>query len=375
MKINGFLEHFGELNDPRQSAKVCYPLFDVLFLAICATIAGCEGWEEIEDFGEAHLNWFQSKGLFQKGLPVHDTIARIVARLEPTEFQRCFSNWMQAVHDSTDGELIAIDGKVLKRSYDRNSRQSAIHMVSAFASANGVVLGQTKTDAKSNEITAIPGLLKLLDIKGCLISIDAIGCQTAIATEIINGGGDYLLAVKGNQETLAKAVKERLSTVTTTAAGQLAMERGHGRVEMREYHVLPAGELAAQFPQWAQLTSIGVAIGYRRELKTGKESLEYRYYISSAELSEERFAAAVRGHWGIENRLHWVLDATMGEDDCPIHRGNGAEIMACMRHMALNMLRAETTRKTSIKRKQRMAHMKSDYLEQVLLAGIRTLNK
>lgn len=183
MQINGFIEHFGELDDPRQSAKVCYPLFDVLFLTVCAVIAGCEGWEDIEEFGDGHLDWFQGKGLFPEGIPVHDTIARIISRLDPTAFHRCFIGWMQAVHDSTDGELIAIDGKVLKRSYDRHSRQSALHMVSAFATANGVVLGQLKTDAKSNEITAIPELLQLLDIKGCLVSIDAMGWQ---ASRLVN---------------------------------------------------------------------------------------------------------------------------------------------------------------------------------------------
>ena len=375
MEINGFSEHFGQLSDPRQSSKVCYPLFDVLFLTLCAVIAGCEGWEDIEDFGDAHIAWFQSKGLFPNDIPVHDTIARIIARLDPSEFNRSFTNWMQAVHDSTDGELIAIDGKTLRRSYDRNSRTSAIHMISAFATANGVVLGQLKTEAKSNEITAIPELLQLLDINGCLVSIDAMGCQTAIASTIVARGGDYLLAVKGNQETLANAVKQRLQSVDRTACGTLTKAQGHGRVELREYHVLPAAELAEQFPQWPKLATIGVAIGYRRECKSSKESLEYRYYISSAALSEARFAAAVRGHWQVENQLHWVLDATMGEDASPIHRNHGAEIMAGIRRMALNMLRAEPTPKISIRRKQQRAHMKPDYLEQVLLAGIRGLNK
>ncbi|HIF9216284.1 TPA: ISAs1 family transposase [Photobacterium damselae] len=376
MSIDAFSKHFGNLKDPRQSAKISYPLFDVLFLAVCAIIAGAEGWEDIEDFGEIHLDWFQQKGLFKGGMPVHDTIARIVSRLDPAEFQVCFTNWMQVISKRSEGELVAIDGKVLRGSYDRESRQSTIHMVSAFATANGAVIGQLKTDAKSNEITAIPELIKLLDIKGCLVSIDAIACQTNIASTIIENGGDYLLAVKGNQETLAKAVRQALLDKTTVASitSDVTIEQEHGRIEAREYHVLPAKELAQQFPDWKGLTSIGVAIGYRID-KSGKESLEYRYYISSAELSKERFSAAVRGHWGIENSLHWVLDATMNEDDCQIYRGNAAEIMACMRHMALNMLRAESSKKASIRRKQKIAAMSSSYLERVLLAGFNEVIK
>lgn len=376
MSIDAFSQHFGDLSDPRQSAKISYPLFDVLFLTVCAIIAGAEGWEDIEDFGEIHLGWFQGKGLFKDGLPVHDTIARIVSRLDPSEFQQCFSSWMQAVSARSEGELIAIDGKVLRGSYDRESRQSTIHMVSAFATANGVVLGQLKTDAKSNEITAIPELIKLLDIKGCLVSIDAIACQKNIASAIVDNGGDYLLAVKGNQEMLAKSVQQALaeSVKATSLRNDVTIEQGYGRVEVREYHVLPAGELVHEFPDWKGLKSIGVAIGYRID-KAGKESLDYRYYISSAELVQERFATAVRGHWGIENSLHWVLDTSMNEDACQIFRDNAAEIMACMRHIAINMLRAETTRKASIRRKQKIAAMSSSYLEKVLLAGFKGASK
>lgn len=211
MQLDAFSEFFSELHDPRQSAKISYPLFDILFLTVCAVIGGCEGWEDIEDFGQAHSRWLQDKGLFPKGLPVHDTIARVMSSLAPEQFQACFLKWMQAVNTRAKGELIAIDGKVLRSSYNRDDRQSTIHMVSAFASANGMVLGQVKTDAKSNEITAIPELLALLDMTGCLISIDAMGCQTEIAAQIVDKGGDYLLAVKGNQETLHRAVREALA--------------------------------------------------------------------------------------------------------------------------------------------------------------------
>lgn len=373
MHVDAFSQYFAVIQDPRQSAKIRYPLFDVLFLTVCATIAGVEGWEDIEDFAKAHQDWLQSKGLFRDGLPVHDTIARVVSSIDPSQFQDCFLQWMTAVSASSKGDLIAIDGKVLRSSYNREDRKSTIHMVSAFATANGVVMGQVKTQDKSNEITAIPELLKLLDITGCLISIDAMGCQTAIASQIVEQGGDYLLAVKGNQENLAKAVQKALSTLTQEVP-QCVIEREHGRVEAREYHVLPVPTLAAEFPDWEGLKSIGVAIGYRLD-SAGKESLDYRYYISSAELTPERFADAVRGHWEIENRLHWVLDVTMKEDACQIYRGNAAELLATARHMALNMLRLETSKKASIRRKQKMAAMSSAYLEQVILAGINGLDK
>lgn len=374
MQLDAFSEFFSDLHDPRQSAKIAYPLFDILFLTVCAVIGGCEGWEDIEDFGQAHSRWFQDKGLFPNGLPVHDTIARVISSLDPEQFQLCFLKWMQAVNSSAKGQLIAIDGKVLRSSYNRDDRQSTIHMVSAFASANGMVLGQVKTDAKSNEITAIPELLALLDMTGCLISIDAMGCQTDIAAQIVDHGGDYLLAVKGNQETLHRAVREAMAPLAREGSHQATIEQSRGRTELREYHVMPAGEMVKQFPTWKGLNTLGVAIGYRRDSK-GNESLEYRYYISSAVLTEEQFAKAVRGHWGIENQLHWVLDVTMKEDACPIYRGDAAQILATVRHMALNMLRAEKGKTASIRRKQKIAAMNSDYLEQVILAGITAANK
>lgn len=372
MSIDSFSEHFGDLHDPRQSAKVVYPLFDVLFLIVCAVIAGSEGWEDIEDFGEAHLEWFQSKGLLLQGLPVHDTIARIVSRLDPEAFQTCFCRWMESVSERVDGELIAIDGKVLRSSYNREDRQSTIHMVSAFSTANGVVLGQLKTHSKSNEINAIPELLKLLDIKGCLISIDAIGCQKEIAKSIIAHGGDYLLAVKNNQPKLADAIRKAFVDPLKTT--NVAIEHGHGRLEAREYYVLKIEDDLEPFSSWPNLRSIGVAVGYRIDSK-GKESLDYRYYISSLVLEKQHFAESVRGHWGIENCLHWVLDVSLREDSCPIYRGDAAENLACVRHMAVNMLRAESSKKASIKRKQKMAAMNSHYLEKVIEAGFSVMGK
>lgn len=373
---DAFSLYFGMLRDPRQTAKIAYSLFDVIFLTVSAVISGAKGWEDIEDFGEAHLDWLQEKGLFSSGIPVHDTIARIISRLDPVEFQRCFIRWVDAVNERTKGDFFAIDGKTLRRSYDRNNRQSVLHMVSAFSSSHGMIMGQLSTEDKSNEIIAIPKLLKLLDIKGCLVSIDAMGCQTKIAKTIVQQEGDYLLAVKGNQPKLLQAVKQILSPLVKAdgVSSNVGIEQGHGRTEIREYHTLAAGQLTEQFPEWTALKSIGVAIGYRIE-KSGKESLEYRYYISSVEAEREQFAKAVRGHWGIENRLHWVLDVSMREDECQIHRGESAEILACMRHLALNMLRAETTKKASIRRKQNIASMDVSYLEKVMEAGFKVMAK
>ena len=258
MQLDAFSEFFSELHDPRQSAKIAYPLFDILFLTVCAVIGGCEGWEDIEDFGQAHSRWFQDKGLFPNGLPVHDTIARVMSSLAPEQFQACFLKWMKAVNSRAKGELIAIDGKVLRSSYNRDDRQSTIHMVSAFASANGMVLGQVKTDAKSNEITAIPELLTLLDMTGCLISIDAMGCQVAIAEQIVAQGGDYVLACKDNQPQLARDIarifaepieEEHLDRCIIT------ME-GHGRSERREYRSCDQVESIVDRARWSQLRSV-----------------------------------------------------------------------------------------------------------------------
>ncbi|WP_102798998.1 ISAs1 family transposase [Bowmanella denitrificans] len=367
MKLGAFEQHFENLQDPRQTAKVTHLFSDILFLLVCASIAGLDGWEDIEDFGEMHFDWFRSKGLFKNGLPVHDTIARVVSSIDPEQFTACFINWMKSVVELSDGQLIAIDGKRLRSSYPREDRKSTIHMVNAFATQNALVLGQVKTEDKSNEITAIPELLKLLDIKGCLVSIDAMGCQTDIAQRIVDKGGDYLLAVKGNQEQLHEAVKRALLPYTDTAI--VCLEQGHGRFEARAYHVMDVAPLAPQFVDWPELKTLGVAMGYRRE-PSGQDSLEFRYYISSAKLTKTKFAEAVRGHWGIENCLHWVLDVAMNEDRCGIYRGHAAQILACFRQVGLNMLRKEQSKKLSIPRKQRRATVRTDYLERVLVAGM-----
>ncbi|CDG21777.1 H repeat-associated protein yhhI [Xenorhabdus poinarii G6] len=374
MYLDSFTDHFSDIEDPRQTAKVAYPLFDILFATLCAIIAGAEGWSDIQEYTEGHHDWFLKQGMFKEGVPVDDTIARVLSRIKPEQFNLCFINWMRSVHQLTKGELVAIDGKVLRGSYHREDRYSTLHMVSAYAAANQLVIGQVRTQSKSNEITAIPELIKLLELKGALISIDAMGCQTQIARDIIEAGADYLLSVKDNQKNLHRVVREAL-------AGQLSgsltrekvhIEQGHGRIEIRQSHVMDASSLVAHFPEWPELKTVGVTVGYRQE-KGKSASLEYRYAISSAELTEEQFAQAIRSHWQIENNLHWILDVSFREDDCKIYRKNAAENIAILRRVALNMLKKETT-KLSIRMKRKRAWMKIGFLEQVLQAGFSGLD-
>lgn len=375
MYLQVFQEHFEAIQEHRQLAKVTYPLLDVLFMMLCAGIAGAEGWTDVEEYAKGHQEWFQKHGFLLEGIPVDDTIARIIGAIDPSQFRHCFINWMTSLHKLTKGDLVAIDGKTLRSSYNRADRRSTLHMVNAYACANKLVIGQYKTDEKSNEITAIPELIKLLDIKGTLVSIDAMGCQTNIAQTVVEKEADYLLAVKGNQGNLSQAVKQAFSDQLNTlvSSGKLQIENQHGRQEARSYLVLPASELEGDFSDWPKLTTIGVALGYRQA--KGKEpSLEYRYYISSAELTEQKFAEAVRGHWQIENCLHWVLDVTMKEDNCQIYRANAGENWAITRQVSLNMLRAEKT-KVSMPIKRKRAWMKTSFLEQVLTAGFSSVTK
>ena len=365
MSTDVFGRIFDNVKDPRQASKVVYELYDLLFLTICGVISGCEGWEDIRDFGEFRLPWLRSLGLFKEGIPADDTIARLISRIDPDQLQKSFIKWMRQANKLTCGEVIAVDGKTLRSSYNRDDKKSAIHMVSAFATTNGVVMGQIKTGEKSNEITAIPALLKMLDIRGCLITIDAMGCQNDIADTIVNKGADYLLALKTNQELLHRAVVSAFKEAKLKTNTQI--EQGHGRIEAREYYVLDAQKISKAFPQWKGLRTIGMAINYINDGE--KESVHYRYYISSAELTQEQFGKAVRGHWGIES-MHWVLDTAMKEDNCQIYKENGAENLARLRHIARNIIRADKSRKASVRRKQRMAVMDPSYLESIFLNGL-----
>ncbi len=362
MDIDVIKQHFISIQDQRQSAKVDYPLFGLLFGTLCAVIAGARGWTDIREYLLGHQRWFRQYGLFEKSIPVDDTFARLIAAIEPHAFRECFLSWMRAVHQLTQGEVVAIDGKTLRGSYHWADRFSTIHMISAYASANQLVLGQLKTNDKSNEITAIQALIEMLELRGALVTIDTMACQTKIANTIIAQGGDYLLAVKGNQGSLAKALSliDRRHWTRRTGRWNTITDGGNRAPAMSRV----AGQLSA----WVGLNSLVMVESFRAE-KGKALTLEYRYYISSKALTPEQ--AAIRAHWGIEP-MHWMLDVSLRGDACQIYRENAAENLAGLRYMALNMLRAEET-KVSVPVKQKRCLMHPEFLERVLLAGFSAL--
>lgn len=364
------LDHFATLSDPRIARHRWHKLSDILVIAVCAVLCGAESYPAIEDFGVEREEWLRRFLELPEGIPSHDTFNRVLRLLDPVEFQRCFLQWMQAVAAVTAGEVVAIDGKALRRSFAKGTGKRAIHMVSAWASENGVVLGQRKVDTKSNEITAIPELLDLLVLKGCIVTIDAMGCQRTIAQRIIEQGADYVLALKGNQPTLEQAV-ERFFRSGQDAEAHCTQsdyyeqtERGHGREETRRAWVSADLEAELQALAWPGLQSIGMVEATRTV--GGKTSLEQRFYLSSLSPDAEQFARAVRKHWGIENQLHWSLDVTFREDQSRLRTGHGAENFAVLRHMALNLLRQEPSSK-SLPRKRLACALNPDYLLKVLL--------
>jgi predicted transposase YbfD/YdcC len=365
-----FMEYFAAVEDPRIARQKRHKLCDILFIAVCAVLCGAESFPAMEDFGQARYEWLKQFLELPDGIPSHDTFNRVFRLLDPVQFQQCFLCWMQAVAEATEGEVVAIDGKTLRHSFDQATAQRAIHMVSAWASENGVVLGQCKVEDKSNEITAMPELLKLLALKGCIVTIDAMGCQRAIAEQIIESGADYVLALKGNQPTLEQAVAHFLATGPEADAHCGACdyaeqhERGHGRVESRSYWITEQlAELGAG-QDWPGLRSIG-KVEARRTLG-GESTVEQRFYLSSLPAAAPQFARAVRTHWGIENKLHWTLDVTFREDHSRVRKGHGPENFAVLRHLALNLLRQAPSKK-SIPRKRLACALDNIYLLKVLL--------
>ncbi|ECC3298649.1 ISAs1 family transposase [Salmonella enterica subsp. enterica] len=372
MNLEKLMAHISIIPDYRQPWKVEHKLSDILLLTICAVISGAEGWEDIQDFGEAHIEFLKEYGDFENGIPVHDTIARVISYISPRKFHECFINWMRDCHSSDDGDIIAIDGKTLRHSYDKSRRRGAIHVISAFPTMNGLVLGQIKTNEKSNEITAIPELLNMLDTKGKLITTDAMGCQKDIAEKIHHQEGDYLFSVKGNQGRLQKAFEEKfpLKELNNPKYDSYATtEKGHGREETRLHIVSDVPDELIDFTfEWKGLKKLCVAVSFRSEKDSGKKEPEMlvRYYISSADLTAEKFASAMRSHWDVENKLHWRLDVAMNEDDCRIRRGNAAELFSGIRHIAVNILTENKEFKAGLRRKMRRAAMDREYLASVL---------
>ena len=363
-------DHFADLTDPRRR-KVTYPLMNVVVIAVCAVICGADDFVAIAAFGRKKRDWLAKFLDLKEGIPSHDRFNAILAAIKPVEFEKCLLSWITSLHEITNGQVIAIDGKTLRRSFDTASSKTAIHMVSAWATANHISLGQVVVDAKSNEITAIPKLLEILELSGSLVTIDAMGCQVKIARQIVNAEADYVLAVKGNQPTLHRGIIDFFDDhleddfARTKVRRYHTQEKGHGREEMRWYYLCPVpDELPDRF-RWPKLKAIGSAISNTQ--RDGKDCYEVRYYILSKYLSGRRFAEAVRDHWGIENHLHWQLDVTFQEDQCRIRKGHADANFSILRRTALSLLKNESTLKVGIKNKRLTAAWDEAYLEKVLI--------
>jgi predicted transposase YbfD/YdcC len=366
------VDYFAELPDPRMERTRQHSLLDILVLTLCAVISGANSFTEIEGYGRAKEDWLRTFLDLPNGIPSHDTLGRVFAALCPAALADAFRRWVAAVADLTKGEVVAIDGKTLRRSFREAGSKSFVHMVSAFATSNRVVLAQVKTDEKSNEITAIPRLLQLLTIKGCLVTIDAMGCQKEIASSIIDADADYLLAVKDNQPTLKAEIASILDRIRRDPTGldldfHETCDRGHGRTEVRRCWTTGLVECLSQQREWRGLSSMAL-IEVDRTVD-GHTSTEQRYYIcSQVKPTARSVLASSRRHWGIENEVHWVLDVAFREDDCRIRAGNAAENFAVMRHLALNLLKATKNAKGGIHARRLRAGWDNAFLLQVLSA-------
>lgn len=369
------LKHFESLEDPRLERTKSHPLINVVAIAILAVIAGADGWTGIETYGKAKHEWLEQFLDMANGVPSHDTFARVFARLDPQQLQQCFSSWIDAITQRLGVEVIAIDGKTLKQSYDREHNLKALHVVSAWASSHRLVLGQVKVAGKSNEITAIPTLLEVLDITGCIITIDAIGCQKEIAAQIIGKKADYVFTLKGNQGKLAQQVKQwfEIALLNDFADAQVncyqTCESGHHRIETRQYFSVPIGVLGKVHNQhqWKGLQSVVMVVSERR--LWNRTTREVRFYISSLPSKAQVLANAIRSHWGVENKVHWTLDVTFKEDASRIRKDYAAENFALLRRLTLNLLNQEKTFKGSHRLKRYQAAMDNNYLLKILAAS------
>jgi predicted transposase YbfD/YdcC len=373
------IEHFKDLPDPRVNRTKDHDLIDLLVIAVCTLLCAGESFNDMEDFGNAKYAWFKTFLTLRNGIPSHDTFNRLFAALDPKAFLDCFLRWTQSLRRAVAQEIVALDGKALRRAL--NADQSVKYVVSAWAESNGLVLGQLKVADKSNEITALPELLRVLELAGCIVTVDAMGTQKKIAKEIIEADADYVLALKGNHETVHEEVKTFLDEAVAErsaprpkaaqpakAAARLAVletvEKDHGRIETRRYYQSAELDWFADRAQWEGLRSVGLVeaireVGHQR-------TVERRYYLASLPLGVETFARAVRGHWGVENKLHWVLDVCFREDQSRARAGYAAENLATLRRLALNLLKREPTQKRGIRGKQLNASWDHAYLLRLL---------
>jgi len=367
--VRSLAKHFEGLQDPRTGNARQHIFLEIVIIAICAVICGADGWSDVELFGRNKKEWLKTFLELPKGIPSHDTFGRVFAKIKPDEFQKRFIEWVQAIEKLTAGQVIAVDGKQLRGSHDPEAGKEAIYMISAWATQNQLVLGQAKVAEKSNEIKAIPELLRLLEITGCIVTIDAIGTQTEIAETIVAGGGDYLLAVKANQGHLFEDI-QYLFAVDVAQGFEYAqysyaktVNKGHGRMETRECWATEKIEylsLIRQHQHWKGLKSI-VRIVSQRQIGENLE-VKTRYFISSLPADAKAILKTKRSHWKIENQLHWVLDIAFREDHSRVRKDHAAENLAVLRHMALNLLKNEKTAKGGIHAKRLQAGWNHDYL-------------
>jgi len=367
------ITHFSNITDKRKPNGIRHKLIDIIVIAICGVICGADDWVMVEYFGNAKREWFETFLELPHGIPSHDTFGKVFALIDPKEFQASFLNWVHEIARITSGQLIAIDGKTVRRSHDRSKGKEAIHLVSAWASENGVALGQVKVDDKSNEITAIPELLKILDIHGCIVSIDAIGTQKEIISTILEQGGDYLLTVKQNQGTLYDQIDFAFSIDCENEFKDAPydyakkVEKSHGRIETRECWVTSDPEYIAYIDpkgNWEKLRSLAIIKATR--VIEGESSSQTRYFISSVKPGAPRMMQLIRNHWEVENKLHWSLDVSFNEDNSRVRTGHAPENLALIRKMALNLLRQNKTKKCGAKTKRMLCAIDTNFLMEIL---------
>ena len=373
MGSTSFVDHFGELPDPRMDRLKLHSLLDILFISVCAVICGATSFVDMEDFGYAKLEWFAEKLDLENGIPSHDTFRRVFSLIDTGEFRACFIAWTQAISKAVGGDIIAFDGKTLRRSFDAATGLSPIHVMNAWSSANDLCIGQMKVDGKSNEITAMPALIKLMDIRGSVITADALNCQKEIASLIVEQGGDYVLALKNNQPSIYDDVKLFFEDGFHNGFDAPynccdTDDQGHGRLENRNYWSVRVEHLPwfKHKEQWKGLASIACVQSCRRT-RDG-ESVETRYFISSLE-SIDRISRSIRRHWSVENKLHWIMDNVFSEDLCRVRTDHEPENLALLRQIAHNLIKQESSKNVSVRRKINKAGWDNDFLTRIV-AGV-----
>jgi predicted transposase YbfD/YdcC len=368
------VNYFRDLADPRRETRnKKHRLIDILVIALCGTIAGCQSAVEIAAYGRSKRGWLKTFLPLANGIPSHDTFSRVLQLLDAPMFRDCFVAWVRALHEHTRGQVVPIDGKTLRRSFDSAGGQSALHLVSAWAAENRLVLGAIPVDGKSNEITAIPKLLEILELTGAIVTIDAMGCQKEIAAAVRQKEADYVLAVKENHPHLYEDLSDHFDRVLEDeeilprARRHVTKEKNRGRVEHRTSIATPVPEGLRDRAAWRDLASVGCVVSVAH--REGKETVEVRYFISSLKPNAKLLAKAVRGHWGIENSQHWVLDVVFQEDQCRARLDNAAENLALLRRLAMSLMAKERTKHASLRVKGRTAGWDDDLMAQILTAG------